>query len=584
VNSYFQILVQYGDQYRVLDFRDLIEVKQNGETGIDVELRNPEYELTRSIKRVMYGFQGGGDLFAALKRPLTLNGYISADARLPDFLKTFKQDVQALAGELKQKSGGKLEVRLREPEANGGALAKKIETDYGFRPMQAGLLDSNRFFFYLTLDDGEQTVEVPLPEDFSRESLEQSLNAALKRFSAGYLKTVALAVPKGMDSAMARFGMGQPGKEFRALSDQLQANHNVRQVDLSTGAVPEAADILVVADPEGLDDKGLFAIDQFLMKGGTVLVATSPFKVSLSRDSLSAAREPNRVLDWLGHNGIGMEERMVLDERNQPFPVPVTRNIGGFTLQELRMVPYPYFIDLRGSGLNPKLPVTSGLGHVMFNWASPISIDEEQNKERKTTWLLKSSPDSWTSDSVDLIPRLEGRGGQGFAAGNDQGEKLLAVAVEGRFTSYFQGKESPLLQPPSEKKGAKGEAKETSRVSGVIDRSPESARIILFGSSDFLTDQTLQIAAGSSGRQELGGLQLVENAVDWSLEDPGLLSIRSRGHYARTLMPLERDSQMICEYLNYAQVLGGLLLVFIFSRLRARRTRRRYQLLLEGRL
>ena len=586
VNSYFQILVQYGDQYQVLGFRDLIEFKQRGETGLDVDLRNPEYELTRCLKRVMYGFQGGGDLLAGLKRPLTLTGYLSADHKLPKFLRKFKEDLQAMGQELEQKGNGNFRQRFLDPEANDGELAKKIETDFGFRPMQTGLLDPNRFYFYLTLDDGDQTIQVPLPDDFSKDGLRQSLDAVLKRFSAGYLKTVALAVPKPPNPYMAQFGMGQGDKEFSALREQLQANHNVRDVDLSQGTIPETADILVVAAPDQLDDKGLFAIDQFLMQGGAVLIATSPFQVSLDRNSLTANKEPNRLLDWLQANGISLAERLVLDERNQPFPVPVSRTIGGFSLQELRMVPYPYFIDLRGTGLNQQLPVTAGLDHVMFNWAAPISVDEKQNKERKITWLLKSSPDSWTSDSVNLIPRLDGDGRQGFAPGDDRGEKLLAVAVTGEFTSFFKGKESPLLEKPaSPKEPAREEKKKAPpQVAGVIDRSAESARIILFGSSDFLTDQTLQIASSASRQQELGALQLVDNSVDWALEDPGLLSIRSRGHYSRTLQPLSREAQVVIEYLNYGLALFGLLLVFAGYKFTSRRTRTRYLQLLEGRV
>ena len=54
VNSYFDVLVQYGDQYQVLGFRDLVEVRSATETQMDVELQNPEYEITRSIKKVLY--------------------------------------------------------------------------------------------------------------------------------------------------------------------------------------------------------------------------------------------------------------------------------------------------------------------------------------------------------------------------------------------------------------------------------------------------------------------------------------------------------------------------------------------------
>jgi len=113
--------------------------------------------------------------------------------------------------------------------------------------------------------------------------------------------------------------------------------------------------------------------------------------------------------------------------------------------------------------------------------------------------------------------------------------------------------------------------------SNVIDRSAESARIILFASNTFLTDDVLNLAASANRARSLNPIQLIENAIDWSLEDRGLLSIRSRGNFARTLAPLTRDAQMLWEYLNYALALAGLLVVYGFHRRSRRRARRHYQ-------
>ena len=584
VNSYFHLLVSYGDQFEVLDFRDLIEVKQQRETGLEVELRNPEYELTRSIKKVMYGFKGGGDIFTGLKKPVTLTAYISDDGKLPKFLREFKQQLQKLAKNWEQESNGKFTIQPIEPEADGGKVAQQIEADYGFRPMQTGLFDTQRFYFYLTLSDGAQTLQVALPEEFNGEALQRNLTAALKRFTDDYLKTVALAVPQQPTNPyLAQLGMDS-GKQFMALHQHLETNHKVQSIDLKEGYVPEDADILVVVAPQQLDDKGLFAIDQFLMKGGTVLLATSPYDVRFGRDNLVAGKSESEILPWLEHQGLKLAKTMVLDPRNQPFPIPVSRNVGGFTLQELRLVPYPYFIDVREEGLNNRSPITSGLGHVMVNWASPIEVDPDKTKDRQTTWLLKSSPEAWTSEAATLVPRIDRQGRSAFASGDDRGEKLLAVALQGRFTSYFQKKESPLLANEKVNEDQSADKNpEKVKVSGVIDKSPESARLILFASADFLSDQTLQLAANVGGQQEFGALQLLDNAIDYSLEDAGLLGIRGRGHYARTLKPLERETRMVFEYLNYGLVVAGLLLVYFLFRLQQRRTRNRYQRLLEGR-
>jgi ABC-2 type transport system permease protein len=65
-------------------------------------------------------------------------------------------------------------------------------------------------------------------------------------------------------------------------------------------------------------------------------------------------------------------------------------------------------------------------------------------------------------------------------------------------------------------------------------------------------------------------LQLIANAVDWSLEDPTLLAIRSRGHFNRTLPPLEESQRTSLEYSNYGIALALLGLIFGIHRSRAK--------------
>ena len=74
----------------------------------------------------------------------------------------------------------------------------------------------------------------------------------MKRFATGILKTVALMAPE----APPYMGMGQPnaGNQFLQLRDALQADFNVELTQLAEGRVPESADLLMVLDPESLDD------------------------------------------------------------------------------------------------------------------------------------------------------------------------------------------------------------------------------------------------------------------------------------------------------------------------------------------
>ena len=346
-------------------------------------------------------------------------------------------------------------------------------------------------------------------------------------------------------------------------------------------------DVLMVVDPSNLGDRELFAIDQFLMRGGTVMLATSPFETRFRNETILASNKSSGLSEWLTHHGITMEETLVMDPSNAAFPVPVTRQVGGFSFQEIRLLDYPYFVDVRENGLNEDSPITADLPQLTVAWASPIEIDAEANQDREVTALLHSSPASWVSTSLDVMPRLTDFGDTPFTPSGERKASLLGIVVEGRFDSYFAGKESPLLAREESDEGEDpvnaDEDEDASKdedagvISGVIERSPESARLMLFASNEFLADQNLRLIGSAEGTVYVNPLQLMSNAVDWSLEDSALLSIRSRGHFNRTLPPMEKSDQVFWEYLNYALALAGVLLLYALHRYRANLSRARYR-------
>lgn len=574
VNSYFDVLLSYGDEYEVLGFRDLIEIKVAGEADLEVQLRNPEYDITRSIKKVLYGFQGGSSVFANIQDPVAFKGYLSEDAKLPEALADYRTVLNEVLDELAAESDGKLSVEILDPEAGDGALAREIAEQYGFQPMAASLFGTNLFYFYLTLAGGDTVIQMPLPEALSAEATKRGLEEGLKRFATGLLRTVALVAPPAPAPYMAQQGLG--GNQFNQLQGSLSNDFNVETTDLADGAALEAADLMLVVDPKDLSRKQLFAMDQFLMKGGTLAIAASPFEANISNQSLNATPRNTGLEDWLSHFGVGIGGALVMDPVNAAFPVPVTRRVGGFSFQELVMLDYPYFPDIRAPNLNPDSIITSGLPQVTLSWASPIELDAEKNAGREVLELLKTSPQSWLSTSTDIMPKVDEQGFSVFTPEGDQEGRLVGLMVGGRFDSFFAGQSSPLLEEDedavdSDADNADEEAEEEDSlglVTSVIDRSPESARLFLFASNSFLADQTLRMIGSADGTLYGNSVQMMVNVVDWALEDETLLGIRARGNFNRTLPPRDAADQSLIEYLNYGLALAGIALVFFLHRRR----------------
>lgn len=575
VNSYFNVLVQYGDEYQVLGFRDLIEVKST-DMDFDVQLRNPEHDLTRAIKKVLHSYQAGGNLFDTVQGELVFTAYVSADDALPPSLREFKNNLRNQVEKQREKSGGRLTINFLDPDADAGKLGAQIDKDFGFKPMATSLLGNQRFYFYLTLAQGEQVVQIPL-DDLSEASFERNLAAAVKRFATGFTKTVAWVGPA---QAFDPHGMGSGGPQFNQLEQFLGTELNIQREDLTDGKVSGQADVLFLAAPKSLDEKQLFAIDQFLMQGGTVIAATSPFAADINQRSIQLQRQDSGLDNWLKHQGITIEPKLVMDKQNVPFPVPVTRNLGGFSVQEMRMLDYPYFVDVRGAGLNADNPITANLPQSTLAWASPIVVDSEKQKARKVIELLRSSEKSWLTGNTNIMPQISANGVAPYLPEGEQKAHLLGVVVQGRFESFFANKPSPLLSNAgaTNAQGEKGAIQaDANTIGSVIGHSPDSARIILFSSNDFIGDTVIQMAGTANGSQYLGSLQLMANTVDWALEDEGLSSIRARSNFNRTLPALEENTRLFWEYLNYGLALLALTLVGLIQYQFKRAREKRYQ-------
>ncbi len=598
-NSYFNILVQYGDEFQTLGYQDLIEVKQAGETNLDVNLRDPEYEITRAIKKAIEGYRGSGDTLSSIPQKVQLQAYISSEDKLPDPLPKLRTDLEELVADYKRSGAGKFDAAITNPDEGGGAIAKRLDETYGLRPLSAGLLDPKRFWFHLIVKSGDKVEQVPLPQSLDKAGLKQNIEAELKRFRPGALRTVALYTPPPTPR-MPQLGLaGSGGPAFRLLESKLRQNAQVKAAGLHDGRVPEDADILFVAAPEKLDDTQVFAVDQFLMKGGTVIVAASPFKVSL-QGSLTALPSRSGLEKWLDYHGLEMRQSMVLDRQNAPLPIPVEREVGGIPVRQIQLLDYPYFVDVREDGLAQGEAPTLGLNQLTLSWAAPITIDAEKTKGQKVVRLIESSRDAWGSTSDTVVPDFQSFSDLGFEEAREKGRQTLGVMVEGQFTSLFAGKPSPLAKDakPADAKdkasgetAADGEKKDASApkdqkptITGVIERSPESARIILIGSSSFLSDDVLSVISEVDRTQYLTPLSFAQNLVDWSLEDRNLLALRARGgQFSRALSPVKSGGQAIWEYLNYALALFGLALVYLIHRASRRATKRKYLAMLGSR-
>ncbi|MCJ7625841.1 MAG: Gldg family protein [Anaerolineaceae bacterium] len=566
INSYFDILIRYGDQSIILNYGDLIEVSQSAR-GVDVHFRNLEYDLTRSIKKVLYGFQSVDAVLGALDQPVNLTLFVTLST-LPEELFGNVDIIETVAREIEAESNGKLIFQIIDPDDPNSPIDRQgLLDNYGLQPFSVSFFSEDAFYMHMLLmnqDNGE--IIYLVDEEISEADVKLEIESALKRISPGFLKVVGVWT-QDLTPVQDPYS-GQtitPISSYGLVQELLRAEYTVKTVDLSTGKVPAEVEALVLIAPQGLDDIALFAIDQYLMRGGSVIIAASNLRVDVDpyMGGLTLYPVDGGIKEMLEHYGVSVSDFVVMDPQNEPFPVTVMRDAGGFQVQEIQTIDYPYFVDVRPDGMNDESMVISNLPAVTMNWASPVELDIAKNEGREAETLLYSSSQSWLREDLIIQPDFELYPELGFEVGKDLQSYPLAVSVQGSFESFFKGKPSPFLEEEtSEQIQPEAPASLADAQMTTIEESPDNSRLVVFGSATFIDDFVLQLSMRLSQDRYYNNLYLLQSSVDWAVEDLDMLSIRSRGSHTRILNDLDESQQNRWEISNYAVALLALIGIY----------------------
>ena len=571
VNAYFALVIKYGDQYVRYGFDDLIEIDAAPDGDIDVRLRNFEYDMTRAVKKVVYGFRSTAELFERVEQPIRFTAVMSSQS-IPEIFEDVPEAVRKAAVELSDSGGDKFVFEEIDPDSDEN-LAVELFDRFGARPMTLGLFDDRQFYLYGFVESGGVVEQLMLAgEDVNAASIRESVEDILRRQTPGFLKTVGVVTPAPtippelmMQMQMQGRMPPQPPPEFQQIKFFLERDYQVRDVDLNAPeGVPSDIDTLLVLKPKNLGEVAVFNLDQYLMRGGRVILCAGNYEADFALTGLSVTPVESGLDDWLAHYGITVPETLVLDDRNQPLPIPEVRRTALGNLRTWRMAPYPYLVEVRDEGLVNR-QVAARLGAMGIYWGSPVQVDPEKAEGLETLEILKSSERSWTDDDLTQVGYIDY---EVPAEGTEP--HLLSVALSGSFASYFEGKEPPRDEPPALGPDDPAEPGPPSTV--VLAKSPET-RLVVVGNAEFLSD----FVARSLGTQEGGffaeNLAFMQNLIDWVNLDNDMIGIRSRGAAARRIDRPERGTELAVEVINYVVPMMALLVLGLWRMARRRSTK-----------
>ena len=173
--------------------------------------------------------------------------------------------------------------------------------------------------------------------------------------------------------------------------------------------------------------------------------------------------------------------------------------------------------------------------------------------------FLNSSKNSWSSDNFDIQPNFNKYPDIGFPTSNEKALINLGVILDGNFLSYFR---EPPNQPDIDENDDPVFAENK-----VILNSTSNSRLILVSSNNLVSDPVINLISSSIGSGYIEPLNLVENLIDWSLEDVDLLKIRGRSQFVKTLPPLTKQVMMKIEFAIYCLSFIFIIFIWAFSKL-----------------
>jgi len=475
---------------------------------------------------------------------ITVKVYFSE--KLPANLLEVSQYVHDILDEYKAFANGNLNVVYLDPTDDD--VVKNEALSLGIPELQMNVMEKDKFQIqngFLGIGIFYEDKQEVLPVVQSIKNLEYDLTSTIKKVSLERVKVIGFLTGHG--EHLTYTGTTENG-DYILIRKELEKSYDVETVLIDTKIPIKGIDTLVVAGPKEIfSERDLFEIDQFIMQGGNAIFLVDGVTVG---EGMQASVNETGINALLENYGIKLNYDLVMDESNE--------NVS-FTSGYMRfIVPYPFWPKLTKENFSEENMLLSKQDSLVLPWASSLELLKRENVQ--TEVLATTSKYGGTiSTDFDLNPNQEFQ-----PEGSREKIDMLALA-NGKFTSYFAGKEVPAAE--QEATGTSTEINFEEEIDNsnrkIIELRETEGKILVLGDSDFLADGQVQNFSQNA--------VFFLNAIDYLTLDSNLISIRSRGLTERSLEEVSEHTKLIIKFIGIALIpilVGLFAIIKVFLRRR----------------
>jgi ABC-type uncharacterized transport system involved in gliding motility auxiliary subunit len=215
--------------------------------------------------------EGSKNIVGQLEEPINLYFFFSEKtaASMPS-VKTYANHVREMLEQLAELSGGKINLSVIDPEPFSEAEDRAAQFGLQAAPVSGesiylGLAGTNSV-------DGQEVI--PFFAQDRQTFLEYDLVKLVHNLAHPKKKVVGLVTALPMAGSFDQM-MGQPQNPWMIHQSVTQL-FDVRALGTDRDKIDDDVDVLWIVHPKNLPEKMLFAIDQFVLKGGKALVFVDP--------------------------------------------------------------------------------------------------------------------------------------------------------------------------------------------------------------------------------------------------------------------------------------------------------------------
>jgi len=502
-------------------------------------------------------------ILAKLHQPIKAKLYYAKTAALkgPDQIKYFNnyyEFVRALLEEYAVAADGMIDLQVIDPRPFSEDELQALW--YGLT--RFSITEEENFFFGLVVQT-QFGVEKVIPffspdrQNFVEYDISSSIDTAITRQKTriGIMSSLPVMgddVSPYMAEMMRR--QGQPPEPPWTIVQQLRAKYEVKTVAADVNDINDV-DILLVIHPKDLPEQTLFAIDQYVLKGGRTIVCVDPYcyvdrpdrTAMQMRTPPSQSSSLNVLLrTW----GLEMPENTFAGDRGLALPL---RRGQEKTIGFLGLIPQldPELMPEGWPGcFNTDNVITAELNQVEVLFSGVLREVEDSNEpessadiERAPLLMTTSMGNSWKVTSpYELMMLNPQRLMDGFIPGT--APVPMGYLVTGRFKSSFPDGieiEVEAEQDSSDKPEDPNDIKKTKKRIKGLKEAAEDCAVAVFADVDFISDMLAYRDFFVFGKTPEGdNAALMLNAIDKLSGSGDLISIRSRGNFRRPFTVVDK--------------------------------------------